>query len=885
MTGRPSMASSLSKWRQAFEKLDQTPWPGTNRIDDPTQLRGRKRDVSDIAVACLANDLLVIHGASGVGKSSLLTAGLIPELRRRRKTVVYCNRWDAPDDSVAPSAHITEGVLEADPFSLPNGEFESRFGDRLVIVLDQFEEVIRNNPEFAQRVLRWIEDVVGTTSARFVVSLRSEQEHELAGLYTKPFARRGRVEIPAITNPRIIELIIGGPRDSSTEQSTEGRRLPIADDAIDALREAWQASQADENSTKWDRPGLLHLQAALYVLWMRRSAKSGGDDGLGHIALTDVTGLIREVAKRHGLGRASAQAALLAYALELSVSWKVENCESACMSTRTWQGVPAAIVNQTKWIFRDITEHLSSGGYKTPRDMWELSREVIGHLHRPAHAAVQPVAQKLYNGLDPEWLSAREVVQTEASSGEGNQYGLQPDWLGAERPSFSADMRDGGPSPRQLGSGPAAGLTNTDVMFELFRCYFFALEWLKHAKIAQLESKRDSKIVILTHDRYSAGLARWHGSQVGSFKEAVERLASHRGEDLAWHDVGGKVRSAAATRLVVNANWRSCAIHDTDFSGVTFVNCDFAGSTFESCVFDGATFVNCILDQVDFVRCAIKGRPTWPEKAVLDRLADEAVAKAPEFRLAAPSELTDALRALQAPSSTRITSTTHFHLYARESGTPAVTASGRAPAPKPTREPTLPLKPGGLTVCGGRLSSLTFRTCDFLGPNATVSLHHIAGTSLEICEQRVGTFDIFAAGIRGLTVTRPVEDLDEAAPSGASSNRGGPRQFTLNVHRARVINAWFGVNLKGKASFDDCLILQLVNASESFTPTLLRSRYFGLVNAETPKDLLVEPKGSIEIADAGIETLGGLAPELVGLSRNIDFRESVPDLAVDSKEE
>ena len=88
MSERGGSEGLLKGWQREFARRNFCPWPGPRPIetahDDNTldglqtiwddvamQLRGRQAAVADLAVACISNDLLVIHGQSGVGKTSL----------------------------------------------------------------------------------------------------------------------------------------------------------------------------------------------------------------------------------------------------------------------------------------------------------------------------------------------------------------------------------------------------------------------------------------------------------------------------------------------------------------------------------------------------------------------------------------------------------------------------------------------------------------------------------------------------------------------------------------------------------------------------------------------------------------------------------------------
>lgn len=896
--------TALLSWQRAFDKLNRCPWPGPRPIgsqpsvvdDDLRQLRGREREVREVAVACLSNDLVVVHGQSGVGKTSLIAAGLIPELSRLKKTVILCNRWDSGLDAhevsgaASASAHVTRQAiadpsvaLDVDPFSGDIDLVDVFYPDQLVVILDQFEEVIRNNPRLAHSVLEWVEMIAGRTSAKVVISLRSEYEHQLRDLHTKPFSRRSRIEISAISDESVVRTIIAG-------SGRGGDRMPIDPDAVEELVGVWRHSQAVEVSTPWDRPGLLHLQATLQVLWDKASHAEVGTAGVSGDGVAEnpvvlprhVGSLLADFEQARDEGHGVARARLLWFGLEKSVELRVRKCEEACQQSDTWSGVPSPVRLQTKWLFRDITEHLASAGYKTPQDVWELAprlfpipdnvvvppavaREIVPHGRS---ATLTDLARHLYETTS--WLdlsSARWLSLVEADS----------------------DDRTFG-----LGSGPAAGLSDLAVVLELFRCYFFALEWLRASNIVQLELTRPanggapSLVATLTHDRYSDGLRLWRESQTLGFTEAVRRYTASRGADLHWTsptvgeptgtDHSGKVQflrwdaqspRPADQRLVANVNWRSCTIRDANFKDVVFVNCDFAGSTFLRCTFDGATFVNCELGHVDFVGCTIVGQATWPGQSVLDSLPTETVENPPSYDFAVPDAVARSLRALtdeEAPSGAAL------YLHSETAGTTAAILVGEPREIAIDDAAQLPLAPGGLVMCGGRLSSLTFRRCTFADQDATVALRHVAGTSLEICEQRSGRFDIFAAAIRGLAVTLPVGVKPEDGDS-----------FTFDVRRAKVINTWFGVDLVGTARFDDCNVWQLVNASQDMVIDVTNSAHVGLLNAGTIdaeslplafKDLK-EPEniGARDPAFAEDGLSERALHNLLQVSANIDIRE------------
>ena len=861
------MSELLAEWRRRFVDANACPWPGPRplldsegrkesrtaeevdreRVEARRQLRGRDIEVYDLGMTCLSNHLVVVHGQSGVGKSSIINAGLVPELEASGKIVILRKDWGTAGNA-QPSAYVSELAIESerlthDPFARGTDTVDRDFPNQLVYILDQFEELIRSDPAFAHKVLSWIEEVAGKTSAKFVISLRSEYEWQLRDLHTKPFTKRARFEIQPIEDLDTIRTIIGGDPDDVEEPA-----LPVDLDVVTNLVSLWQRAQADETTTMWNKPGLLHLQATMYVLWMAAVQRQGGATSGARITKDDLKSFIRQhqdfslFGSRRDEGR---DPSLFGFGLERSVEASIRNCDRACdpQTDPNWTGVRRVMKDQTRWIFRDITQHLASGGYKTPRQLWDLAHLVLGALDEPSLKTTPVWAARLY---------------------------ADADWLGASPSRFEvAEYPDA--ALATFASGPASGLSADALLFELYRCFFFALEWMKQANIVQIRPSGGSFSVTLTHDRFSEGLADWRTSQEPNFSEAVSKFLAYRGkEDLSWSSLEAGL---TAERLVVNVRWKQCVVEKTTFKDVSFVNCDFAGSTFRDCVFDGAVFVNCVLDDVDFVGCAVLGAPTWRYSNEQWKELDADVRRPwtedpPTFTV----PVSDQFAARLTTEQSRPEVLTPLQLVSPPSG--AVVASVEASALQTASkgpEPELPLTRGGLVMCGGRLSSLTFRRCTFLtredermeseGPR--VVLRHVAGTSLEICEQTHGSFDLFAAAVRGLAVTLPVGYRPEA--------EGDVPRFQFDVRHAKVINTWFGVDLVGEADFHDCNVWQLINASDKMTIAITNSGYFGLINTGPVEDELSFPLGVSDFTEAHLS--GRAIDSVRKVSANIDVQE------------
>jgi len=150
---------------------------------------GRERDQRVIASNLYASSMTILYGASGVGKSSVLMAGVVPMLRTKPRTAVVVFRdWQRPDFLTALKGECLKRVALAtkkavktsvdrplDELLFSAGE---EFGGTILILLDQFEEYFLYHPEsdadnpfdseFARAVNR--DDV----DANFLLALRED---------------------------------------------------------------------------------------------------------------------------------------------------------------------------------------------------------------------------------------------------------------------------------------------------------------------------------------------------------------------------------------------------------------------------------------------------------------------------------------------------------------------------------------------------------------------------------------------------------------------------------------------------------------------------------------------------------------------------------------
>ena len=193
----------------------QNPWLGLSSYTEESRanFHGRDEEAAELARRVQRKLLTVLFGQSGLGKTSLLRAGLVPRLRGEGYCPVYV-RVDYSPDSPAPSEQIKQAIFRATeaaghwsrPGSAVEGEslweFLHHRGDLLrdasgstllpLLIFDQFEEIFtlaQADDAGRLRAKRFLDDLADLVENRPPAELerRLEQDEAIAEDYD--FAR------------------------------------------------------------------------------------------------------------------------------------------------------------------------------------------------------------------------------------------------------------------------------------------------------------------------------------------------------------------------------------------------------------------------------------------------------------------------------------------------------------------------------------------------------------------------------------------------------------------------------------------------------------------------------------------------------------------------
>jgi WD40 repeat protein len=189
-----------------FMVNEQNPWPGLGAFDEASEhfFNGRNDEIAELRRLVVNGSLTVLFGASGLGKTSLIQAGLFPSSRRDRFFPIYI-RLDVRDNrgplidqaKLAFEAALRVYKIDAPPFreheSLweylhrPDMELWSPLNYLLtpLFVFDQFEEAFTlgaENPAAVKRLRVDLADLIENRVPDTLAKAIHADDHATANL-------------------------------------------------------------------------------------------------------------------------------------------------------------------------------------------------------------------------------------------------------------------------------------------------------------------------------------------------------------------------------------------------------------------------------------------------------------------------------------------------------------------------------------------------------------------------------------------------------------------------------------------------------------------------------------------------------------------------------
>lgn len=833
----------LEEWRTAFSTREGlAPWPGPRPLTDDDLdtevLIGRDDDRNAFLADVQLKDLIHLTGLSGVGKSSLLRAGIIPDLRSRGYVVVWCRDWNMPPDNdfvtfLAQSLHRSLPTEAKPNFYSDNNLFWdlADLGDQAVIVLDQFEELVRHDQGQREAAFEFILGLLAETRIKIVLSYRSEYMHRMRELDRDTRVQRSRRhDLDPISDAAGLTLI-QTPRRHPSLPTT------VIDDQAARWIHAWWLAGRRADTRDNVAVGLLHLQALLYVLWTSRAGEVitaadvaafevqwlGATGGYAQEAiaatLTELASIDHELESRAAtdnlVGLRTRRQELkpvlercsdiMKAALEASADTRLSRAEAGArdcgFSHYHVRGITTALAR--------VVPHLSSGGYKLEREAVDLASVVLADEIRGATALAREVT-----GDDH---AVARLVQELTLRLAGAMTGIgSADLLEATRVEVAARLDETfgwgaaawqtlltAPDDQDVSSGPVLGLSPVVVLIEQLRLYAWSLIWLSELNLARLNGEADrTATLMLVHDGFGDSLERWSRRYFDSHGTwALYSLKAPEGEGHLWgspgsiDDYAAELQGVDSPKLFVNLGFKGNAVLWASLKNVVFVNCDFRGTYFMRCRFEGVTFLNCRLDGAMFSDCVIVGNSSSrPDEGQTEPLNLDLLDEAPSY--AVREGAVDVAGVL---AGYREIAGAATELVSPPPGYPAIPVSDvGADVLDWVRARQ------GLQIQGSRISALTFRGIDYRDRGRLV-LSRVRGAGLDLGELIP----------RGVESTTPRIDFDECLLRHVSFTAQGEaaRSMEVRVRRSAIVQWWVGAGFTGSLAIERSVVAQLWSQS------------------------------------------------------------------------
>ena len=216
--------------------------------DDSHLFFGRDRVIEALEEKMETRSLVVVSGASGTGKSSVIKAGLLPRLRKENYTILPVIR---------PGKNPMEALTQA----LPDIDLLQQVST-CVLLVDQYEELItqclrdEDRLAFEKQLAKWL---VEFPNLKIILSVRSDFEPQFESEALAPWWEAGRYIVPAFSLEEIREVI--------TKPAAQSVLFYEPEDLVDRLEE--EVSQA---------PGALPLLSFTLSELYEAYIKSGRED-------------------------------------------------------------------------------------------------------------------------------------------------------------------------------------------------------------------------------------------------------------------------------------------------------------------------------------------------------------------------------------------------------------------------------------------------------------------------------------------------------------------------------------------------------------------------------------------------------------------------------
>ena len=620
------------------------PYPGARplRAEDAGVLVGRAADLARFRSAVADVPLVAVLGKSGVGKSSLICAGLCGEsfLKESGLIVGRVAEWESAADEdgdgskwyvrvlskaiedacsrievLADNAKELAESWDASEISTEDaGTFvrrvEDHFGSSLVVVFDQFEELLRDRNSLGTSLLRMITQVAAAYPGGYcqVISLRAEFQSDLGEMWRQLAfnpAQKREIIVQEVDDVYIEELVVA-PLMKADIEARLIERMQQLKEKVGALWEQANGPVAGADI------GLLHLQALLYLLWKAEDDSpllSYVDQFPAAVDLSD----LKEIHQPNQF-LANVLVPFIEDVLDREVRDRFDSSREGGVTEK----------NEVLRIAAHLPEFLSSGGYKSVLSTDDLAWTVLEGFNE-LDFAVEDLSNFKDRGLGDlplglgQGSEVSERVRPLVLAAAKVRREIKTDWTNSLLDNLQKQLiaefnglqlLDDGFPILEYGRS-SRGHSQLTVACILIERFEEALGLLQRANLVRLAPSSRGRFVSLVHDGFGEPLDQW-GLKVRSQPQvAIASPVPVTGRGVLFSpEADREALTQDQLGSTDSLGWIGCNIRAA-FKDVVFDACNFSGTLFKGCSFENVTFTDCLTFGALFLDCEFSGTTTF----------------------------------------------------------------------------------------------------------------------------------------------------------------------------------------------------------------------------------------------------------------------------------
>ena len=590
MTKHTSVTDQTPWISSLITEESESPWnPGPLNQADSDWLAARDQEIRTAETVLLNNDILVLTGVTGVGKSSFINAGLLPKLEATgwypfcfnepsyeyKKLENIAGEGEMADfDAMLRPSYLEALGLKVDVFEEKNVPADKTTEVALIlvpsqggamtplIVLDQFETFLMNaSPKGIRAFNKWLPRIVSLTNVKIIISLRSENKH----LLPRFTGKAGYVELPPLLSQEAIREITGRKSHGS-----DTCPLPpaVQEDVCKIFQFYRNGTTEEDREYPPERPpSLIELNSVLYLEYWYHADKQGkkelSTNDAVTIAIERAMRALDAAARKNKDDVPDKISDLMSKVFFAMIQLKLDHCAAALQET---DDVRADIwVPLIRDQIKRVTPLLATGDYKT---RWELSEyftaanartltmlqaqyqnEIPDELRTDACQGITtydrlyfPELKKLFpikeSGDAVENLPGsllqitRDELDEQLLAKQSVETTETPRGKNCGKNPSGIDCMPWESDPAEVTSALSLGLPPRDAIFELEQCFLIAATWLSVSRLCRVNPATGTMALI--HDGMAKALNEWSDNLPDLPDAAVASPFAIIGERLVW---------------------------------------------------------------------------------------------------------------------------------------------------------------------------------------------------------------------------------------------------------------------------------------------------------------------------------------------------------------